>query len=538
MTPATAVTGRLLPLVLVLALSFLSTATCPAAEVASSLATVLGLRSAGYAPGDSLPGGVVISAEQVGPEAFVRLAPAPGETGRSFVGRGFGASVPVRTGFALLLLANGGRLSPELRAEAPLPALEGPLLLPRPDLLGDPAVFLKEVTDLEVRQFDEVVGTAPFAELERRYRLLHDHLLPVVAPPDSGEGTSARNPLKQVVFDYRLLTAYRGINDDLHVLVSAEIPDWEVAWRLRDELLAAEGQLSAALDDAHIVVKDSLVDRLEGYRSRFRRRIEDELVRRRRELAAALSRSDVEASRATVQGILYELKPALRGILPGEAERSLYADLGRLHERCVAPVTRERSLAFTNHFSRLAAVLAPPSNSDNYRLGFKISDVEFQFLKSSGNLVLHTDCSGFIGRIYRELARMAGFDLSRFVVRDSGIIGSIFMIEPSVSTKVALGPAGREFETLRQGDVFYSERTVRGELQRHVIFFDRLVAGGGEAPKVSLWEASPGGVKHRVKDVGWLLKRVDLEASRRNGVYRLKEMDAIDAVLTRRGLMF
>lgn len=537
MTPGTAFTGRLVTLVLVLTLSCIPAASCPAAEVASSLATVLGLRSAGYAPGDSLPGGVVISAEQVGPEAFLRGTPTAGETGRSFVARSLGPAVPVRTGFALLLLANGGRLSPELRAELPLPALEGPLLLPRPDLLGDPAVFLKDVTDLEVRHFDERVASAPFAELERRYRLLHDHLLPVVAPADSGEGTSARNPLKQVVFDFRLLSAYRGINDDLHGLLTAEVPDWEVAWRLRDELLAVEGQLSAALDDAHIVVKDSLVGRLEGYRSRFRRRLEDELVRRRRVLASALSRNDVEASRSTVQGILYELKPALRGILPGESERSLYADLGRLHERCVAPVTRERSLAFTNHFSRLAAVLAPPSNSDNYRLGFKISDVEFQFLKASGSLVLHTDCSGFIGRIYRELARMAGFDLSRFVVRDSGVIGSIFMIEPAVSSPVALGPPGRELEPLRQGDVFYSERTLRGELQRHVIFFDRLVAEGS-AVRVSLWEASPGGVKHRVKDVPWLLKRVDLGASKRNGVYRLKEMDAIDAVLARRGLMF
>ena len=537
MTPVTAVVVRLVALACVVTHVCAFAPACSAAEVASSLATVLGLRSAGYAPGDSLPGGVVISAEQVGPEAFVRVVPTPGETGRSFVARSFGSSVPARTGFALLVLANGGRLSPELRVEAALPAVEGPLLLPRPELIGDSAVFLKDVTDLEVRQFDEAVGTAPFVELERRYRILHDHLLPIVAPADTDEGTSARNPLKQIVFDFRLLSAYRGINDDLHGLLTSQVPDWERAWRLRDELLAAEGQLSAALDDAHIVVKDSLVARLEGYRSRFRRRLEDELVRRRRELAAALSRSDVEAARATVQGILYELKPALRGILPGESERSLYSDLGRLHERCVAPVTRERSLAFTNHFSRLAAVLAPPSNSDNYRLGFKISDVEFQFLKASGSLVLHTDCSGFIGRIYRELARMAGFDLSRFVVRDSGIIGSIFMIEPVVSSSVALGPAGHELETLRQGDVLYSERTVRGELQRHVIFFDRLVPGT-DAVRVSLWEASPGGVKHRVKDVGWLLRRVDLGASKRNGAYRLKEMDAIDAVLTRRGLMF
>jgi len=508
--------------------------------VAPSLATLLALRAAGHKPGDALPEGTVIEVVDVGASAFDVVRPTdPKATWKDLLAGHYKGAVSVRQALPLAILSNTTKVTTAVKPTDAVGDV-GELRLPKVAGMGEPAVFLSDLAGLLVRAFDDRVGSAGFNELELRYRVLHDMVLPLTTLGKAEEHTSARNPIKQLTFDFRLLCVLRTVNDDLFKLMQAsgKQRDWELAWKIHDDILVIQQQMAGAIDDSHIVVKDALKGRLESYLSRFRGELEQELRHRRRMLAAALSREDVEQARGQIQGILYQMKPAIGGIIPLQTERSLYADLCRIHRRYVAPMTRERSLAFTNHFSRMAALLAPPSNRDNYKLGFKISDVEFQFLKQSGTIVLHTDCSGFIGRIYRELARTAGFDMKNFIVGDSGIIGSIYMIEPKVSKRVELAEGKTPWTNMQQGDFFYFERKIRGERQRHVIFFDRVVTKKDGTSEISLWEASPGGVKHRTKPFDWVDKWLSSSyGAPRNGVYRLKEMDRIDTILDRRGFI-
>ena len=127
--------------------------------------------------------------------------------------------------------------------------------------------------------------------------------------------------------------------------------------------------------------------------------------------------------------------------------------------------------------------------------------------------------------------------MSKFVVTRSGVIGSVYLIEPKVSTKISLAKGENPCKNMQQGDYFYFERKIRGERQRHVVFFDRLIRDKKKGLMMSLWEASPGGVKHRVKPLNWVLRWVKSSyGAPRSGVYRLKNMDKIDSILQRRGL--
>ncbi len=516
-----------------------STLFAEATEISPSLATLMSLRLAGHKPGDAIPEETVIELKSVEAIHFEEVTVQPKDTWKKLLSRYYKGVVSVRQALPLAFLANPRKLVKKATITDKVP--EGlTIRLPKTAAIGDPALFINDLSELLTRAFNERLSKAGFKELELRYFVLHDMVLPLALASKPGEGTSARNPLKQLIFDFRLLTALRSVNNQLFKLLQqkGKKRDWELAWKIHDDILNIQHQMAASLDDTHIVVKEELKTRLESYLSRFRKNLERELRRRRRRLAAALSKGNIEKARSYIQGMLYQLKPAIGGIISLRREQNLYADLCRMHKRYISPATRERSLAFTNHFNRLAALLAPPSNRDNYKLGFKISDVEFQFLKRSGTIVLHTDCSGFIGRIYRELARIAGLDMKRFIVRDSGIIGSIYMIEPKVSKKLKLPAGPNPYKMMAQGDFFYFERKIRGKRQRHVVFFDRLVEVKGEQ-KVSLWEASPGGVKHRIKPLNWILRWVRSSyGAPRNGVYRMKEMDKIDQLLDRRGFIF
>ena len=515
-----------------------STLFADSADIAPSLATLMSLRLGGHKAGDTIPEGTVIEVKVVNDEHFDLVTSQAKDTWKSFLSRYYKGVISVRQSLPLVFLANQQKLKKTAIINDKV-VENTTYRLPKVSAIGDPALFIADLSELLTKAFNTRVGEAGFKELELRYHILHDMVLPLALATRPSEKTSARNPLKQLTFDFRLLTALRSVNNQLFKLLQQKRKrDWELAWKIHDDILSIQHQMAASLDDSHIVVKEALKIRLETYLSKFRKNLERELRRRRRRLAAALSRGDVEKARSYIQGMLYQLKPAIGGIIPLQRERSLYKDLCRMHRRYIGPVTRERSLAFTNHFNRLAALLAPPSNRDNYKLGFKISDVEFQFLKRSGTIVLHTDCSGFIGRIYRELARIAGFDMKRFIVRDSGIIGSIYMIEPKVSKKLTLAKGPNPYKEMKQGDFFYFERKIRGKRQRHVVFFDRLVEVKGEQ-KVSLWEASPGGVKHRIKPLNWILRWVRSSyGAPRSGVYRMKEMDKIDSILDRRGFIF
>ena len=392
-------------------------------DLSPSLATLMSLRRlrGGHKPGDSIPEGTIIEVKAVSDEHFDLFASQEKETWKSFLSRYYKGVISVRQALPLVFLSNQSKLTKAATIDGLVPD-NSTFKLPKASIIGAPAQFITDLAELLTKAFNTRIGEASFQELELRYVILHDMVLPLALATRPGEGTSARNPIKQLTFDFRLLSALKSVNNQLFKLLQQKGKrDWELAWKIHDDILSIQNQMAASLDDSHLAVKEPLKARLESYLSRFRKNLEIELRRRRRRLAAALSRGDVEKARSYIQGMLYQLKPAIGGIIPLHSERSLYNDLCRMHKRYIGPVTRERSLAFTNHFNRLAALLAPPSNRDNYKLGFKISDVEFQFLKSTGTIMLHTDCSGFIGRIYRELARIAGFDMKKFIVRDSGI---------------------------------------------------------------------------------------------------------------------
>ena len=506
-------------------------------DVSQSLLRVMALVSSEQDDSEPFAEGSELRLQGPGIEDFKSLRTRARETWFEFLNRSYEGSLKAGQTLSLLVLSNQSQFDSIVDLDDIIGEREE-FFLPKKRFFEKESSFFRELTSLLVKEFDDKLSCASFKELEKYYCMIHDHLLPSMRSTEYRDENSARDPRKQLVFDYRLLSVLKDINNDLFKLLQKDdVEKWELAWRVHDLILTVQQRMTASLDDTQVVVKHSLKKRLDSYLSRFRAFLLGELRKRRRRLTTALSENDTELARSCIQGVLYQLKPAIGGIVSLRRERALYEDLCRLHRMYISPVTRERSLAFSNHFNRLAVLLDPPSNTDNYKLGFKISDVEFQFLKRSNSIVLHTDCSGFIGRIYRELARIAGYEMDDFVVRGSGIIGSIYMIEPRVSKKIELPDSKDPLSVMKQGDFFYFERKIRGERQRHVVFFDRVVLDDG-GKRVSLWEASPGGVKHRVKPLYWIMRWVESPyGAPRSGVYRMKEMDKIDELLARRGLV-
>jgi hypothetical protein len=503
------------------------------------LLTLMALRSAGYDTDGEAPLEQHIEAVEVSEQCFVSLLPLGNETWKSFLARAYGSDISTNVAIGLAILSNDSVSADIKLNDLILPEGTDPLLIKVPSrkIIGDLRQFVSDLIAFTGVWFNQNLESGSFSTLERLYIVLHDRLLPYIFPVGTKASVEAENPLKQYVFDFKIISLMKEINDNLYTLISGGTMSWEAGWVVRDNIIAIQQQMAMALDDIHLVVKDGLRNRFEVYESRFRSYLDREILDRQRKLVTALSGNHIEEARKLVQSILYELKPSISGIVSSHREKALYDELTLIYKEYISPYTRERSLAFANHSSRIASLLAPPSKSDNYKMGFKISDIEYQFLKQSHSILLHTDCSGFIGRIYRELACIAGLDMSKFIVSGSGVIGTVFLIDPKVSVSVPLDSGENPCKDMLQGDYFYFERNIRGERQRHVVFFDRLIRDKEKGLMMSLWEASPGGVKHRIKPVDWVLKWVRSSyGAPRSGVYRLKNMDKIDSILQRRGL--
>jgi len=520
--------------------SLLALDSPPHENVASPpLLTLMALRGADHETGGQVSLEQHIEAVEVVDQAFISYSPGKDVTWKSLITGIYGSSVSIDAAIGLVILSNPS-VSTSIQVNDLIAADDTKTVsikMPSKEIVGDFRQFVSDLVGFTGVWFNQNLEAGKFSVLKRLYFVLHDRLLPYLYPVGAKGSVEAKNPQKQYVFDYKIIVLMKEINDKLYTLMSKSNLSWEAGWVVRDNTIAIQQHMAMALDDVHIVVKGGLRHRFDGYESRFRAYLNREILKKQRKLVTSLSNSDIEGARKLVQSILYELKPAISGIVSAHREKALYDELTLIYKRYISPHTRERSLAFANHFSRIASLLAPPLKSDNYKMGFKISDIEFQFLKQSHSILFHTDCSGFIGRIYRELARIAGLDMSRFVVTRSGVIGSVYLIEPKVSIVIPLANGKNPCKNMLQGDYFYFERKIRGERQRHVVFFDRLIRDKKKGLMMSLWEASPGGVKHRVKPLNWVLRWVKSSyGAPRSGVYRLKNMDKIDSILQRRGL--
>ena len=445
-----------------------------------------------------------------------------GETWRQLLSRAY-TETPISAELALplLILSNRNSLSGTVTLDEPV-SVTGPLYLPSASIIEKPRPFLTELRELLMLDFEKQLALANFSELQKRYQYLHEVLLPIF-------GQEAELEKKQISFDYRIIEAFKEINDGLFKLRNHKPHSVELATRVRTSILSVEKVMADAVSDPELVIREELQKRLVGYRLRYGNYLEEEVIWRLRELSAHLQTKRIEMGRQILHSILKHVLPLTDGYFHPSAVKELNIYLARAHSYFIAPMTLERSLQFTVNFEKIIDVLAPPEKMDNYCMGGKITDEQFASLYSSPTRLVRTDCSGFIGRVYRELARFSGMDLAKFVVSCTGAISSVAMIEEDCAQKVALTRGNNPLSNLRQGDFFYFEIKVRGKRDRHVCMFDRLFVNGKQ--KVSMWEASPGGVRQRIRPVHWIVKRITSPyCAPRGGAYRFNDMDKIDSL--------
>ena len=451
---------------------------------------------------------------------------ATGETWRQLLTRAYDKT-PINAELALplLVLTNRQTLTGIVTLDEPV-SVKGPLYLPSASIIEKPKPFLMELRKLLMRDFEQQLATANFVELKKRYLYLHDVLLPVF-----GQGIELDK--KQISFDYRVVEEFKEINDRLFELRNHKSHSVELALGVRESILSVEKMMAEAVSDPELVVREELQGRLVGYRLRYGACLEEEVIWRLRELSASLQKKQIEMGRQILYTMIERVLPLAKGFFHPSAINELRIYLARAHNYFIAPVTLERSLKFSQAFKDIVSVLAPPGKLDNYRMGGKISDEQFASLYSSHARLVRTDCSGFIGRVYRELAKRSGMNLSKFVVSCTGAISSVAMIETDCAQKLSLAKGKNPLADLRQGDFFYFEIKVRGKRDRHVCMFDRLFVNGKQ--KVSMWEASPGGVRQRIRSVRWIVKKITSPyCAPRGGAYRFNDMERIDLLLQRK----
>ena len=451
---------------------------------------------------------------------------ARGETWRQLLTRAYDKT-PINAEMALplLILTNRQSLTGVVTLDEPV-SVKGPLYLPSASIIEKPRPFLTELRKLLLRDFERQLAIADFVELKKRYSYLHDVLLPIF-------GQDVELDKKQISFDYRVVEEFKEINDRLFELRNHKTHSVELALGVRKSILSVEKMMAEAVSDPELVVREELQGRLVGYRLRYGAYLEGEVIWRLRELSLSLQKKKIEIGRQILHTMLERVLPLTKGFFHPSAINELKIYLARAHTYFIAPATLERSLKFSQTFKDIVSVLAPPGKLDNYRMGGKISDEQFASLYSSPTRLVRTDCSGFIGRVYRELARRSGMNLSKFVVSCTGAISSVAMIETDCAKKLVLAKGKNPLADLRQGDFFYFEIKVRGKRDRHVCMFDRLFVNGKQ--KVSMWEASPGGVRQRIRSVRWIVKKISSPyCAPRGGAYRFNDMERIDLLLQRK----
>lgn len=449
--------------------------------------------------------------------------PKAGETWRQLLSRAY-RDTPIKAEYALplLILANRNTITGVVRLDEPV-ATKKTVHLPSASIIEDPKPFLDQLRKSLLLEFEKRLAVANFVELKSRFSFLHEILLPIF-------GQEAEIDRKQISFDYRVVDAFKGINDSLFMLRNHKPHSIELASQVRQSILAVEKEMAAAVSDPDLVVREELQKRLVRYRIRYGNYLEKEVIRRLHELSEHGQTKRVELGRQILHTLLNKVLLLAEGFFHPAAIDELKIYLARAHGTYIAPYTQERSLTFSRKFSKIVALLAPPPQKDNYGMGYKISDEQFASLYNSRSRLLRMDCSGFIGRVYRELARLSGMDLNKFVVSCTGAISSMAMIEKDCSKRVKLGNNANPLVNLRQGDFFYFEIKVRGKRDRHVCMFDRLLLNN--PTKVSMWEASPGGVRQRVRSVRWIVKRITSPyCAPRGGAYRFNDMEKIARLL-------
>lgn len=332
----------------------------------------------------------------------------------------------------------------------------------------------------------------------------------------------------QLAADARALTALQEANDLVFLVGATPSMAPHLLLDARAALMAAARGLRPA---EGLVAKGALLSRLRRYQGELADGLLRLLDGAAREATAACGRGDPETARA---GLLAAdaLATEAGDLLPPPVLARARALLERLFRTLISPWTRERSLPFSLALDHLASASA----GLGYLMGAKLSDRDFARLLAGGAPSLRTDCSGFLGRVYRELARRAGLPLAAFPVPDDGSVCSTDLIDGRSACRVLLADGADALAPLWQGDVIYLELVIRGERQRHVVMFDRLVHQEGREPRVATWEASPRGVRRRVRSARRILAWLrDPAGKPRAGVYRLHEMGAIDGLLAATG---
>ena len=423
-----------------------------------------------------------------------------------------------RFAFPLFVLANPSFDWRESKSEQLLVAGRS-FLVPKKSIIGDPRSFLKEVQEELLLDYRKALASADFEAIRRRIEFLLEVLLPLFPKLMDRERS-------QLLFDLKTIDTCQSLNDDLFLLRNQAPHDLLLASRVKKRLLRLGKVFLRALGNPRLILSEGLQIRLRDYRKCFYLHLEEEALRQVSEARRSFLSSEIERGRQCLLSFLDQYLPLSDGIWSGECQREIRALFKRAFSKLVAPHTLERSLVFSKELNRIVSLLEKTGGVDNYKMGSKISDREFLLLSRFEIPLVQTDCSGFVGRVYRELARAASWPLKGFVVNSEGEMSSRAIIARGVSKKVPISKEKELQARLKQGDILYFELEVKGERDRHVCIFDRLVKR--DCPRYFFWEASPGGVKSRFRSAAWLMRRLrDPYGHPRNGVYRLIHMNSI-----------